>query len=133
MADIALTSAVYLSGAAPLAFNAGAAIAATDVVYFDDSSGSGKLADADVLASSYVSGVALNASASGNPVNVAGAGTRITVNAVLTKGVAYYASTTAGKICPFADLTSGKYISLVGIAESTTVLRLICVNLGVAV
>ena len=75
----------------------------------------------------------LGASAIGNPVSVAGPGTRITVNAVLTKGVAYFVSTGTGKLCPFADLASGDYISLAGIAESTTVLRILAVNLGIAI
>jgi len=133
MADLGITSAVFLDGPAPLLHNAGAVIAATDVVYFDTTTATAKVADADVLASSIMSGIALTSSAIGNPVSVAGPGTRITVNAVLTKGVTYFVSTGAGKLCPFADLASGDYISLAGIAESTTVLRILAVNLGIAI
>ena len=48
----------------------------------------------------------------------------ITLGEVLTAGVAYYLSDTAGGICPVADLGAGEYPCLIGIANSTTVLRL---------
>jgi hypothetical protein len=38
----------------------------------------------------------------------------------LTKGTVYALSATAGKICPVADLASGNYVSVIGIATSTT-------------
>lgn len=128
MADLGITSAVYLDGAAPVPLKAGATIAATDVVYLDTTDSTAKLATANASASSQAVGMSLNGGATGNPVHVAGAGSRITVNAVLTKGVSYYLSATSGKLCPFADLTSGKYVSLFGIADSTTVLAIIASN-----
>jgi hypothetical protein len=128
MADLAITSAVFLDGYAPIPVKAGAAIAATDVVYVDTTDSTAKLATANASASSQAVGMSLNAGATGNPVHVAGAGSRITVNAVLTKGVAYYLSATSGKLCPFVDLVAGKYISLFGIADSTTVLAIIASN-----
>jgi hypothetical protein len=41
----------------------------------------------------------------------------------MTAGVAYYLSDTPGGICPVADLGTGEYPSIVGIATSTTVLN----------
>lgn len=46
----------------------------------------------------------------------------ITIGATLTAGVAYYCSGTAGGIAPVADVTTGWYVTIVGIATSTTVL-----------
>lgn len=132
MADISLTGAVYLDGPALIQLKAGATIAATDMVYIDNSDGSAKLATANAAASAAFAGVSVNGSVSGNPINVAGPGTRITVSG-LTKGVAYYLSATAGKICPFADLTSGKYVTLVGIADSATVLYIIGTARGITI
>ena len=40
----------------------------------------------------------------------------------MTAGVAYYLSDTPGGICPVADLASGEYPTVLGIATSTTVL-----------
>jgi hypothetical protein len=42
----------------------------------------------------------------------------------MTAGTVYYLSATAGGICPVADLASGQYPCAVGIATSTTVLKL---------
>lgn len=131
MVDVALTSAVYLSGPAPIILTAGATIAVTDALYLDNTTGTGKLADADTLAESKMAGLALGSSVSGNPVAAAGPGTRVTVNAVLTKGTVYYVSPTAGKLCPYADVLAGDYYTLAAIAESTTVLRILGVALEV--
>ena len=128
MADLALTSAVFLDGYAPVPVKAGAAVAVTDILYIDNTDGTGKQTSANALTTSQASGIALVTGASGNLVHYAGPGSRVTVNAVLTKGVAYYVSATSGKLCPFADLVAGKYISLFGIADSTTVLAVICSN-----
>jgi hypothetical protein len=47
----------------------------------------------------------------------------ITIGATLTAGTAYYLSDTPGGICPLADLLSGEYVVLLGLAASTTVLN----------
>jgi hypothetical protein len=57
----------------------------------------------------------------------------VTVNAVLTKGSAYYLSETPGGIQPVADLTTGENVCQLGIAKSTTVLAVRIVAPGVAV
>ena len=46
----------------------------------------------------------------------------LTIGATLTAGTAYYLSDTAGGICPLADVGSGEYVVLIGIAKSTSVL-----------
>jgi hypothetical protein len=56
----------------------------------------------------------------------------LTVGATMTAGVAYYLSDTAGGICPVADLATGEYPSVLGIATSTTVLNVNIQTSGVA-
>jgi len=46
----------------------------------------------------------------------------ITIGATVTGGVAYYLSPTPGGICPVADVLSGDYPTIIGIATSASVL-----------
>lgn len=46
----------------------------------------------------------------------------ITIGATMTAGVAYYLSDTPGGICPVADLASGEYPCIIGIAKSASLL-----------
>lgn len=48
----------------------------------------------------------------------------MTIGATMTAGVAYYLSDEPGGICPVADLTTGDYPCIIGLAISATVLRL---------
>ena len=50
-------------------------------------------------------------------------GARVNLGATLVKGTVYVVSATKGAICPQADLTTGDYIQLLGIAESTSILK----------
>lgn len=103
---------------------AGATITAGQVLYLDAATGTYKLADADGAAALRVPvGIALNGAASGQPVLVATSGS-ITIGATLTGGIAYYLSPTAGGISPVADIITGCYPTILGIATSATVLQL---------
>lgn len=67
---------------------------------------------------------------------VAGSGARIeygTAGVTMTGGTAYYLSPNAGGICPLADVVSGAQVVLLGVATSTTVLRLDILNSGVVI
>lgn len=66
-------------------------------------------------------GIALNGAALNQPLAVHKSGD-ITIGATLTPGVAYYQSDTPGGICPVADVGTGEYVCLIGIAKSATVL-----------
>ena len=66
-------------------------------------------------------GIALNGGAINQPVAVQKSGD-VTIGATLTPGLAYYLSDTPGGICPIADVGSGEYSCIIGIATSTTVL-----------
>lgn len=136
MADLTLTAANVLAGsnATTNLGTAGATITAGQVVYFDDTTKTYKLADTDSATAAVRSpiGLALNGASSGQPLMVQTGGD-ITLGAVLTAGVAYYLSGTAGGICPVADVTSGDYPVILGMAKSTSVLAIKIVEAGVAI
>jgi predicted lysophospholipase L1 biosynthesis ABC-type transport system permease subunit len=91
------------------------------------------LADCDSATAAVRSpyGIALHGSLANQPLTVIKSGP-VTIGAALTAGVAYYLSATAGGICPVADLASGDYPVILGIATSTTVLDVDIQEAGVA-
>ncbi len=127
MADISITATNVVPGgnARTTEGLAGVTIAAGEMVYLDTAAGTLKLADCDSATAAARSplGMALNGGAAGQPIEVAKRG-NITVGTVLTLGVGYYLSGTAGKICPVADLSTGDYPVFLGFARSTSVLAL---------
>ena len=135
MADISITATAVLAAADAITDNgsAGATVTAGQVVYKDSSDGLWKLADNNSATAAVrtPSGIALNGAATGQPLRVLRSG-NLTLNAVLTSGVAYYLSDTPGGICPVADLSTGEYPSIIGIATSTTVLKVNFTTSGVA-
>jgi hypothetical protein len=76
-------------------------------------------------------GVALNGASANQPLDVQTSGD-VTIGATLTAGLAYYLGATAGAIVPVGDVTTPQYPAVVGIARSTTVMRLILTDSGVA-
>lgn len=135
MADLTITAAnvVKGTGASVRSGTSGATITAGQVVYEDSTTATFKLADADGAAAlrSPV-GIALNGASSGQPIDILTGGL-ITIGATMTAGLAYYLSKTAGGICPVADIASGGYATVLGIATSTTVLKVNITESGVAV
>lgn len=126
MTDLVITATAVIPGSNVdlETKTAAAAIAAGEIVYLD-ANGKYNLADTD-SATAIVRkprGMALNGGAAGQPIQIAKSGD-VTMNAVLTKGVAVYLSGTPGKICPVADVASGDYTAIIGMALSTTVLRI---------
>lgn len=126
MADLSVTAASVVAGADSVQETGtlGATVTAGALVYKDSADGLWKLADNNgaTAAIRTPQGIALNGGGSGQPVRVHKSGD-LTFNAVFTAGIAYYLSDTPGGICPVADLASGEYPCLVGIAKSTTVLK----------
>lgn len=125
MADLTITAASVLPGsnAAVVQGTAGEAITAGNVVYQSSTTKKWMLADNDSATAEAKApqGIALNGAALNQPVSVQKSGD-ITIGATLTPGTAYYLSSTAGGICPVADVASGDNVVLLGIAKSTTVL-----------
>lgn len=135
MADLTITAAsvLPLTGAKKARGLAGATITAGQAVYRDASTGKYLLADSDSATAPVreLYGIALNGASDGQPIEVQTGGD-ITIGATLTAGTTLYLSPTAGGICPLADIQVGDYYSIVGIAISTSVLRLAIANSGVA-
>lgn len=136
MADLSITGTSVVTGdSSGIDRNgfAGATIAAGQAVYRDAATGRWLLADSNsaTVAARVPGGIALNGAANGQPLAVQTGGD-VTVNAVLTAGVAYYLSDTPGGICPVADVGSGEYSCVMGIAKSTSVLHLDINPSGVA-
>lgn len=134
MADIAITAAntVTVSGTTEQAL-AGETITAGQAVYLDSSSGKYLKADADsaTAAARAVRGIALNGASLNQPLSIQRTGD-ITIGGTLAANTAYYLSGTPGGICPLADVGTGEYMTLIGVAISTTVLRLGILSTGVA-
>jgi hypothetical protein len=126
VADISVTAASVLASSTAIkeAGIAGATITAGQVVALDTDTGKYVLADAD--GSEMIRrprGIALNGAGDGQPLTIAKSGD-ITFNAALTAGVTYYLSPSPGGIAPRADVLTGDYVTVLGIAKSTTVLAL---------
>jgi hypothetical protein len=126
MADLVITAANVVADASARVSHgtAGVAVTAGQTVYLDPATSTYKLADSNGAAEVRVpDGVALHAAAAGQPLAVAEKGP-VTIGAALTAGVAYYQSDTPGGICPVADVGSGEYSTIVGIATSASVLKI---------
>jgi hypothetical protein len=111
---------------------AGAAITAGACVY-KDSSGLYQLSDANGAAAlRVVDGIALNGAAASQPLTIAKEKSVVNIGGTLVAGGVYVAgATAAGDINPVADLTTGWYTTVVGVALTTGKLRLICYSSGV--
>lgn len=135
MTDISVTAASVLPTSSTTIVRgiAGATITAGKVLYLEAATNTWKLADNNDASAEVrqAKGIALNGASAGQPVAVATAGD-VTFNAALTAGIAYYLSDTAGGFGPVADVGSGEYVVLIGVAKSTTVLNVNISYPGVA-
>ena len=130
MADLSVTAASVLASAnaAPIKqYNYGATITAGQVVYLD-SNNKWQLTDANASSAgnnaNSIVGIALVGGANNQPGVVATRDVYFTPGATLTNGIAYYVSQNAGAIAPVADVQTGNYATVLGIARSTTILNL---------
>lgn len=134
MSDISITAANVVAGGDDVIHGtAGAAVTAGQAVYKDPTTGKYGLADnnSGTAAIRVPVGFALHGAALNQPLAVQKSGP-ITIGGTLTAGVAYYLSGTPGGICAVADLTTGMYPTILGIATSATVLNIDIQPSGVA-
>lgn len=135
MADLTITAASVISGAGGRVEHgkAGVAVTAGQVVHHDAASDSFKLSDSNSATAAIrdADGITLHAAALGQPLAVHTRGP-LTIGAVLTPGQTYALSETPGGIQPVADLASGEYPTILGMATSTTVLNVKIQSAGVA-
>lgn len=112
---------------------AGAAITAGQPVYVD-TSGLAQLSDCNASAAAAdVQGLAAHNVAAGQPLLICYEDPSWTHGlAAVTAGLPIFNGGTAGTLVPPADLTTGDYVSLLGIAISATKMSLRLVKSGVA-
>lgn len=131
MADITITQANVVatnSSTVKATGTSGAAITAGQAVYLDPATGTVKPAKSDSASSTHAPnlvGVALgNAPGTNQPITYATSGD-VTYGGGLTQGQAYVVSAAnAGGIAPYADLVATNFVAFLGVAISSTVLRL---------
>jgi hypothetical protein len=127
MADLSITAANVIAGSNAVIQRgaAGGTVTAGQPVYLDPTTKKWTLADSNSAtpAQRQAGGIALNGAALNQPIAVETGGD-ITIGAALTPGSPYYLSANPGGIMPAADLTSGDYVCLLGLAKSTTVLAI---------
>lgn len=127
MADITITAANVVSGsnAKKTSGTIGEAVTAGQVGYKADATEKWMLADNNSATAEVRQGIGifLNGGGLNQPCVVQTEGD-ITVGGTLVPGATYFLSDTAGGICPAADLATGQYVCLLGVAKSASVLTL---------
>lgn len=127
MTDLVITAANVIAGsnAKKVQGIAGATITAGQVVYRDPTTQKFLQVDSDsgTEAVRNVFGIALNGASNGQPLMVQTEGD-INLGAALTVGEIYVASDTAGGIMPEGDLELGDYPTILGVAYSTSVMKM---------
>lgn len=135
MTDISITAANVVAGTGAKKSQgiAGETITAGQAIYKDPTSGKYMKADSNSGAAEarVPDGIALHGASNNQPIALQTSGP-ITIGATLTPGVAYYLSDTPGGICPVADVGSGEYVCLIGLAKSASVLSINIEYTGVA-
>ena len=133
--DITVTAGSVVAGA-DASFGtgtAGATITAGQPLYIDTANSNVlKTADANAsLLTSTVAGIALHAASTGQPIKYQTSGL-ITIGATVAVGTIYVVSDTAGGIMPAADLSTGEYVAIIGVATTTGIIKMGLNNSGVA-
>ena len=135
MSDLSVTAASVVKGSNAVIErgSAGETVTAGMAVYKDATTGKYMKADSNsaTAAARVPLGVALNGASLDQPLTIQKSGD-ITIGATLTAGVTYYLAETPGGICPRADVGTGEYFCVVGIAKTTAVLALGILASGVA-
>ena len=131
MADLTITSSSVLKTAAATQVTgiAGEAITAGQSVYKDLTDSSKlKLADADAATTAVCAGVALNDAASGQPITYISTGD-YNPGATVVIGTTYAVAITAGGIAPIVDILTGDFTTHIGIATTTSNIK-VNINVG---
>lgn len=128
MADLSITAAsVATSSTASIdrTGTAGEAITRGEPVYKDSSdSNEYKLAAATSTASNCY-GIAMADAADGQPLPVCTKDPGgLTIGSTVVVGTVYVVSATAGGIAPIADMTTGDYVCVLGVADTTSTIKL---------
>ncbi len=125
MAEVSITPASVVSGADADFYRglAGGTITAGMPIYLDVTTNRLMQADANAsVETAEVRGIALHAASAEQPLRIQTAGS-ITIGGTLVLSTIYILGA-AGGIAPAVDLASGWYTTILGVASSTTVLKL---------
>lgn len=99
----------------------GATIVVGNTLYQDLADQKWKLCDANsTLAVGTLKGIAFTAGVDGDYGLVAISGSIVMVGSTLVVGVTYSAGQTPGSVVPMVDLTTGDYVTIVGVAATAT-------------
>jgi len=134
MADLSITTTnmIAVSGYYPVDLLAGEAVARGKVAYTKAADGAAWIATAvGTSAQAAVTGIFLNDGAAGQPVRMISSG-NLAFGAILTVGMIYVLSD-AGAIAPISDLATSDFVSVIGIATTTSNMLLTIINSGVEV
>lgn len=135
MVDLVITAANVQRGtnAVTTTGTAGAAVTAGQCVYFDKITKRYLLADSNsaTVAARRATAIALHAASAGQPLTVQTSGD-LTLGATMVAGTSYYLSDTPGGICPVADVGTGEWVNVIGVAKSTTAIQLTFAYPGVS-
>lgn len=134
MVAISVTAAnvVAATNAVVLDVILGTTITAGMSVYMDTSTGKYIGCDADVAASAVCAGIALNGGADTQPCRIQTSGD-IDLGATLTVGEIYMVGLAAGAIAPEADIQTGDFPTVLGVASSASNLKMGIVVGGTAI
>ena len=142
MAALTITAAQVLPGANAVVEQgtAGATITAGMSVYKDSADNNHwKPADADSTGTAITAGsaglsIALHGASDGQPLRVQTGGDEITLGAgaAPAQGTVYVVGVTGGAIAPESDLASGDRLSILGVGDGTSKLKLCMKATGVA-
>lgn len=136
MADISFTAANVDAdaNATTASGTAGATITAGQPLYQDSAdSNQFKPAQADAASTDKVAGLALHGASDEQPITYITEGD-LDLGGGLTKGTVYALSAAAaGGIAPVSDLTSSQFVTVLGVATSTTNLKVKIINSEVAI
>jgi hypothetical protein len=126
MADVTFTAASIkpAANAQTQEVTFGATITQGLFVYLDSTTNTVKLADVTTsVATAAVYGIALTSGAAGQP-GVIQTGGNVTTSVHLSLASPVYILSASGKMCPAADLATNDYITIIGVATTTSNLRL---------
>jgi len=139
MANVTITAAnVTISNGASEDGTAGEAVDAGETVYKSATDSKFYLADCDATAVGSnatidnVYGVALNSAAADQSLDIQKTGI-INIGGTVVVGTVYVQSATAGKIAPWADLSTTDYVTLLGVGKTASTLDLGIKIMGVQI
>jgi len=127
MADLVITptSVAIQAGGGSSIVQFGEAVTPGQALFRSTSDSKYYLADCDIEAEAKVAGIAITyGSADDYGYMFNSTGKDINLGPTLTSGEIYVVSDTSGSIMPYADLTTGQYLTIIGFAKSASLLKL---------